>query len=358
MNPPTPPETSSSASRELPMVTVIMPVRNEARDIASSLSAVLAQDYPADRMEVFVADGRSTDGTPDLVRSMAKERPAVRLVDNPGQIVATGLNAGIRAARGTVIARVDGHAAVAPDYVRLFVDALERTGADGVVSRMDAFGDSPAGRAVALATSSPFGVGGAQFHYSTREQWVDTGFLGAWRRDVFERFGLFDEELVRNQDDEFNYRIRKGGGRILLPAGVSVRYRCRSSLAALGRQYFQYGYWKVRVLQKHPWQMRPRQFAPPALVLALLLPLLLGAFVPRALWLAPIALGAYLIANLLACASLAGRARDGALALLPVTFAILHLSYGLGFWVGFARFWNRWDRPGTRPAAKEGMGAA
>jgi GT2 family glycosyltransferase len=223
---------------------------------------------------------------------------------------------------------------------------------------MDAFGDGPVGRAVALATSSAFGVGGARFHYSTREQFVDTGFLGAWRREVFERFGLFDEELVRNQDDEFNYRIRKGGGRILLPVGVSVRYRCRSTLASLGRQYFQYGYWKVRVLQKHPWQMRPRQFAPPALVLTLVLPLVLGAFVHPALWLAPMALAAYLIGNLAACASLAGRARGGTLALLPVTFAVLHLSYGLGFWVGFARFWNRWDRRRARSAAGEVMGAA
>ena len=127
---------------------------------------------------------------------------------------------------------------------------------------MDPVSESAFGRAVSLATSSPFGVGGARFHYSAREEWVDTVYMGAWRREVFERVGRFDEEMVRNQDDELSYRIRERGGRILLDPSIRSRYYPRTTPRTLWRQYFQYGYWKVRVMQKHPLQMQPRQFGP------------------------------------------------------------------------------------------------
>src|SRR5262249_447686 len=158
----------------------------------------------------------SDDGTRDAAEAMRARHPGLTVIDNPGRIVAAGLNAAIRRARGDVIVRVDGHTEIAPDYVRQCVEALERTRADNAGGRMKAVGEGVLGKAVALATSSPFGVGGARFHYSEREEWVDTVYLGAWRREVFERIGLFDEELVRDQDDEFNYRLRAAGGRVLL----------------------------------------------------------------------------------------------------------------------------------------------
>jgi hypothetical protein len=207
---------------------------------------------------------------------------------------------------------------------------------------MDPVSESAFGRAVALATSSPFGVGGARFHYSAREEWVDTVYMGAWRREVFERVGIFDEEMVRNQDDELSYRIREQGGRILLDPSIRSRYYPRTTPRSLWRQYFQYGYWKVRVMQKHPLQMRPRQFAPPLLTAALAG---LGLAAPFAAWaragLALVA-GAYLVANLAASAWSARRADTGSALWLPGAFAILHLSYGAGFLAGLLRFAGRW----------------
>jgi glycosyltransferase involved in cell wall biosynthesis len=280
------------------MVSVIVPIQNEAAFIARSLGAVLAQDYPPDRLEILVVDGMSTDRTPEIVQQVMAERPEIsrRLLRCPDGRVATALNLGIAAAQGEIIDRVDGHTISATDYVRECVAALERTGADSVGGRMDAVSEEWFGQAVALATSCRFGVGGARFHYAEREEWVDTVYLGAWPRAVFAHVGFFDEEQVRNQDDGFSYRLRSRGGRIFLSPRIKSRYYNRSSAGGLWRQYFQYGYWKVRVLQKHPRQMCLRHIAPVSFVLALVLPLLLLPFSA----LAATALGALLAVYFLA----------------------------------------------------------
>jgi succinoglycan biosynthesis protein ExoA len=153
-----------------------------------------------------------------------------------------------------MIVRVDGHTIIAPDYVEKCVQALIKSGAENAGGKMNAVSTTPFGQVVVAATSSPFGVGGARFHYSDQEEWVDTVYLGAWRREVFEKIGLFDEELVRDQDDEFNYRLREYGGKILLSPEIKSEYTVRSTPPALWKQYFQYGFWKVRVLQKHPFR--------------------------------------------------------------------------------------------------------
>ena len=328
----------------LPFVSILMPIRNEADFITRSLGPVLEQNYPADRLEIIVADGMSTDGTREIVKSQQTLHPNLRLIDNPGKIVPTGLNAALAQARGDIIVRVDGHTIIAPDYVRECVAELQRSGADNVGGRMNAVSEGWIGQAVALATSSPFGVGGARFHYSEREEWVDTVYMGAWRGDVFKRIGLFDEELVRNQDDEFNYRLLSQGGRILLSPRIKSRYYNRSTLRSLCRQYFQYGYWKVRVLQKHPRQMQPRQFVPPTFVAVLSSSLLMAPFSIGGKRMFIAVAGSYTIANLAASIITARKADNGSklLPLLPVTFATLHLAYGLGFLIGLGRFCNRW----------------
>jgi glycosyltransferase involved in cell wall biosynthesis len=317
-----------------PFVTVIMPIRNEARFIARSLAAVLEQDYPVDRLEILVADGMSDDGTRDIVRALCARRPGLRLVDNPGQIVASGLNRAIREARGQVVVRVDGHTLIARDYVSECVGALQRSTADNVGGRMEARGDGRFGEAVALATSSPFGVGGARFHYSGREEWVDTVYMGAWRRNLFDRLGLFDEEMVRNQDDEFNYRILDHGGRILLTPRIRSVYTVRGRPLTLWRQYFQYGFWKVRVMRVHPRQIRLRQWVPPSFAAALLVTGVLGLMGGPAAAAFAVVAGAYAVANLAASVRVAGRSEWRHLWLLPPVYAILHLSYGLGFLAG------------------------
>lgn len=327
----------------LPYVSVIMPVRNEAHYIARSLGAVLEQNYPTERMEVIVADGMSTDGTQDIVRSLQAQHPHVRLIDNPAKIVPTGLNRAIRQASGEIILRVDGHCEISRDYVRRCVSHLQSDGIGGVGGPLETVGDTPIARVIAVAMSSRFGVGGSAFRVvSNKTMLTDTIPFPAYTRAILESGGPFDEELVRNQDDEYNYRLRKLGVKLLLAADVRSRYYSRSSLRSLWRQYFQYGYWKVRVLQKHPWQMRPRQFLPPAFVAALLGTGILACFFTLGRVLAVTVVGAYMLADLVASIRALRRENCHELQLLPVVFATLHLSYGLGFLVGLLKFWNHW----------------
>ena len=339
-----------------PFVSVIMPVRNEANYISRSLAAVLAQDYPNERMEILVVDGLSSDGTREFISKSRNKLPAfsIALIDNPEKIVPAGLNAALQFACGEIIVRVDGHTIISPDYIRQCVIALQCSGADNVGGKMNAIGEGRFGESVAIATSSPFGIGGGRFHYSDLEEYVDTVYMGAWPRNVFNRIGLFDEELVRNQDDEFNCRLRSFGGRILLSPKIKSQYVVRSSPHSLWTQYFQYGHWKVRVLQKHPRQMRPRQFVPPAFVASLLLAVFIAIFHPLGRALLVFFGLSYLLADLAAALWAATRRGWRFLPLLPIIFPVLHLSYGLGFLFGLVKFGNRWwDKQGKVPSWSE-----
>ena len=334
--------------------TIVMPVRNEGAFLRRSLAAALNQVYPPGLLEVLVADGMSDDGTRAIVKEMMASHPRLRMIDNPGRTVPVGMNHAIREAQGEVIVRVDGHTIVAPDYVAQCVAALLRSSADCVGGPMRSHGEGRFGVAVAAATSSRFGVGGARFHYSQAEEWVDTVYLGSWRRTTFDRIGLFDEEMVRDQDDELNYRLLDRGGRILLSPGIRSFYTVRGTPASLWRQYFQYGFWKVRVAQKHPRQIRPRQLVPPLLALALLLSAGVAWAYPDAVRLwgsVPLAYGA---ANLAASLTVARGSGWRSLPWLPLAYAILHVSYGFGFLAGLVRFSTRW-RSGSsrRPSTAE-----
>jgi len=337
------------------MVSVIMPVRNEAAFIRRSLGAVLTQDYPADRLEVLVADGGSTDDTRAIVADLADGQPVpVRVIDNPAGTAATGLNLAIGQARGAVVIRVDGHCVVPPHYVSRCVVLLGRHGIDGVGGPVRTIGETPAARAIAAAMSSRFGVGDSAFR-TTRggQRFVDTVPFPAYTREAIERAGPFDEELVRNQDDEYNYRLREMGGRILLAGELESTYYGRSTFTRLWRQYFEYGCYKVRVMQKHPLQMRPRQFVPAMFVLALgagVLLALMGHSLPLLL-----VAGSHL--TFIAIATLLHGGRDRPLLLrLPLAFAVLHFAYGTGFLAGLWRFRRHWltgepEQPrGSRPS--------
>jgi succinoglycan biosynthesis protein ExoA len=216
---------------------------------------------------------------------------------------------------------------------------------------METIGETPMAKAIAIGMSSPFGVGNSAFRTTSGKSiLVDTVPFPAYTRKVIERGGLYDEELVRNQDDEYNYRIRELGGKILLADDVCSTYFSRASLKGLWKQYFEYGFWKVRVLQKHPRQMSPRQFVPPLFVLGLLGSSLLSVL-PALRHLSPILPLLYLFANLSASFYTAAKKGWKHLPYLPLVFAILHLSYGVGFLVGLVNFWNRWgDKVGKTPA--------
>ncbi len=334
-----------------PFVSILIPIRNEGLYIKGCLQAVLEQDYPSDRIEVLVADGMSDDGTFELLQDWAAQSENRYVFQNPGKIVPTGLNILIPNAKGEVLIRVDGHCVIAPDYVSNCVRHLQNDGVDGVGGPMRSIGEDLVSEVTALAMSSKFGVGNSSFRTETGQtKLADTVPFPAYKRAIIEKVGLYDEELIRNQDDEYNYRIRDASGKILLAEDVKSEYYSRGSLKKLWKQYFQYGFWKVRVLQKHPRQMILRQFVPLAFVLALILTLLLSFLVSWG-WLALlILLTAYLMANLAASIITASGQGFKKLLLLPLAFAIVHLSYGLGFLVGLFRFWNRWhDKHGCVP---------
>ncbi len=350
-----------------PLVSVIMPIRNEARFIERSLGSVLAQDYPSERMEVIIVDGMSDDGTREIVQQMINcmttdygrrttdDRlrttdcgrqitgiPTIILLDNPSRIVPTALNIGLKHARGDVIIRVDGHCEIAPDYVRRCVEVLQETGADCVGGLQRAVGEGWIGRTIALTTSSPFGVGSARFHYDERPGWVDTVYLGAYHRKVFDRIGGFDEELVRNQDDEFNFRLIQAGGKIWLDPSIRSVYYSRASLKSLWRQYFQYGFYKVRVIQKRKAIPSWRHLVPATFVLGLAGSILLAMITAQPFWALCVA-GPYALANILA--SLWTARKDWkTLPLLPFAFSTLHLSYGIGFLWGLWHWRDKWRR--------------
>ena len=334
-----------------PFISIVIPIRNESLYIERCLQAVAKQDYPSDRIEVLVADGMSDDGTFELLRDWAAQASNRKIFQNQGKIVPTGLNILIPKAKGNVLIRVDGHCVIASDYVSNCVRHLQIDDVDGVGGPMTTVGEDFISEVIALAMSSKFGVGNSSFRTETGQtKFADTVPFPAYTREIIRKVGLYDEELVRNQDDEYNYRIREAGGKILLADDVCSTYYSRGSLAKLWKQYFQYGYWKVRVLQKHPKQMSLRQFVPLAFVLSLIISLILALLVPWGWILLVAILSIYLLTNLAASFAIAKKRGWQFLVLLPFCFAIIHLSYGSGFISGLFKFWNRWrDKVGRVP---------
>lgn len=339
---------------EFPFISVVIPERNEEGWIAACLDSILEQTYPRERFEVIVVDGESDDGTLGVLATYGEK---IRVLSNPGRIVPTAMNIGIRASQGEIIARVDAHTTLEAGYLAAGVETLRRTRADNVGGPMISTGGGRQGDAIAAAMASPFGIG-AQFHFATDEREVDTVYMGMYPRAVFERIGLFDEELVRNQDDELNYRLRKAGGRVFLTPRMRSRYQNRQSIRALARQFFQYGEWKVRVLQKHPMQMSWRHFVPPALVLALVVFGLLSPWLTAASLLLALVIGLYL-SGLVAATASAAAGRDPETALLvAAAFATMHLSWGAGFLAGISRFGKRWFAEESGPPRLEPAGSS
>ena len=325
-----------------PRVTVIMPIRNEAGFIRRSLGSILSQDYIDGPIQILIVDGRSDDGTRELVKSLIREMDEesssvrVMLLDNTAGTVPKALNIGIEHADGDIIVRVDGHCEIQPDHIRRCIEVLEKTDADNVGGIQQAYGDRYLGRVIARATSSPFGVGSARFHYSRKGGWADTVYLGAYRREVFQRFGNFDEEMIRNQDDEFNFRLTQRGGRIWLDPSIQTTYYVRPSLPRLWKQYFQYGLFKVRVIQKRGGAASFRHLVPFAFVIALLTTLTLGFLIGRQELALAVSLP-YAAVNL-GVSFYTARRDLSLLPLLPLTFLTLHFSYGLGFAAGLWRW--------------------
>jgi glycosyltransferase involved in cell wall biosynthesis len=277
-----------------------------------------------------VADGHSDDGTAQALQQLAAADGRFRLIDNPGRIVSAGLNRALEGSQGEVIVRMDVHTVYADDYIAQCLRALAETGADNVGGPWRAEGETPMQRAIAAAFQSRWLAGGARSRQLDYNGWVDTVYLGCWPRGTFERYGGFDETLVRNQDDEHNLRIVKGGGRVWQSSVIRSSYRPRGAAGALFRQYLQYGYWKPFVMRKHGQPAALRHLVPALFVLALVVALFgaVAGVLPHVVWMGLAAV--YGVAVLGAAMLIAMQAGGALWWRLPLVIGAYHFGYGIG----------------------------
>lgn len=310
-------------------VSIVIPVYNEAAAIGECLERVLSQTVSAS--QVIVADGGSTDDTVEIVRMFAASHDALILIPNEARIQAAGLNEALKRATGDVLVRVDARSFLAPDYVARCLAALDEHGADVAGGRMVARpAPGLAARAIALANGARWGAGPAQFHHSSRSDFVDTVYLGAFRRERVEEAGGWSVDVGVNEDAELNHRIRARGGRIWYDAGIAVSYEPRHTFSALSRQYFRYGRSRAATVRRHHGSLRLRQAVPAVLPGTLLFAVLgQGTAAHVARW----ALVAHL-AVVVGCAFARREERPAVRALGAAAAATMHWSWAIGFWKG------------------------
>jgi succinoglycan biosynthesis protein ExoA len=310
------------------LVTVMIPARDEERFIGRCLDAVRKQDYP--NLQIVVVDGGSVDATLQVVRDQMAADDRIELVYNPQHSIPMSLNLGLAAARGRWLVRMDAHSTVDESYVRTAVDRLDQGLWGGVGGRKDGVGETAAGRAIAAALGSRFGVGNSMYHHGVTAQEVDHIPFGAYPVELVRELGGWNEQLPVNEDYEFDYRVRQAGNKLLFDPALKIWWRSRQSISDLFRQYHRYGRGKVDVTLLHPDSMRPRHFLPPALVAYLAGTALISWRHPRRLLLlsAP-----YLLGLAVASARTARTLETPAeRAYVPLAFSAMHVGWGLGFW--------------------------
>lgn len=325
------------------MISIIIPIRNEAQSIEKIIQSILSQTIDKD-FEIIVADGNSSDGTREIIKNLQINNPNIILFDNPEKIVSTGFNRALTASKGNIIIRVDGHCEIAPNYLQKCLECLEKINADCVGGATEHVAPGLVGKSITIAQSSFFGVGGVSFRKNIgKGQYVDTLAFGAYRREVFDQIGGYDEELVRNQDDEFNFRLIQNGRKIWLDPSIKSKYYPRNSFIKLFKQYFQYGFYKIRVIQKRRGIASYRHVVPGLFVLTLLFGLSIFLFTGNNIPILSLCLP-YLSFNLFATILVLIKTPFNIISvmMLPITFFILHISYGLGFLMGFIYFLHKW----------------
>ena len=322
-------------------VTIAMPSFNEEHYIEACIASVQAQDYPAELIEILVADGRSTDRTREILARLSEADPRIRMIDNPARLQAAGLGLLVKEATGDIIVRMDVHAEYAPDYVRRCVEVLERTGADNVGGAQRAKAKTAFQRALCAALESPLGVGGAKYRSSEAEGFVDTVFLGAFRRRVFESIGLWDPGAITNEDAELNQRILDAGGQVYLSKDIVVHYFPRDSIQTLAKQYFRYGRGRARTLLKLGRFPTLRPLLPFFMVSGAATLILLPPLWP----LVPAAVATYALATGAEAVRVGRKLGAGALPTVWSIFPVLHASHGAGFAAGLWQYLRNPDWP-------------
>ncbi len=325
------------------IVSVIIPVRNEADTIESTLDNITNQDYPAENFEIIVADGVSDDGTTQLIREYSKRNTKVKLVLNRARIVPTGLNLALSIAKGDVIVRMDAHSFYPHNYISTLVDALYRYDVSNVGCTIKTIpgADTSIGVSIAIALSSMFGVGNSLFRTGvTKPTYVDTVPFGCFKKEVFETIGLFDEELVRNQDDEFNARMIKRGYKILLLPDIECSYQARATLKDLTRMLYQYGLFKPLVNKKIGAVATIRQLIPLLFVFYIFFGALMSLLSPLVTAVFLLGLLFYLVVDVIFAIKQSVAKKD--IFLIPyllITYPAMHISYGLGYIAGLWRLY-------------------
>lgn len=320
-------------------VSIVIPCRNEENYIEQCIKSFLVQSYPQELIEIIVADGMSTDNTRKIIDEIKKENKNVILLDNLNFSAPAGMNLGIKKSKSDIIIIFGAHAYADKDFVKENVLALEGENIGCTGGIITTINDSIMGEAIAEAMSCPFGVGNALFRYSEKEAFVDTVGFGAYDRKFIIDIGLFDEELVRNQDDELNFRVQKAGKKILLNPKIKATYFSRGDLKKLWRQYYQYGFWKVRVIQKHKKPASIRHLIPLMFVLFLLCGGILSIFSKFIFVGYLLTILLYLLLDLTFAIKICRKKSIKHLPYLFITFPILHISYGVGFIMGLLNFY-------------------
>jgi succinoglycan biosynthesis protein ExoA len=323
------------------LVTVLVPARDEERSIGAALDSVVSQTYP--HLQVVVVDDGSSDRTAEIVRARSALDPRIELVTARRTGIPAALNDGLAAARGTWLVRVDAHATVGPTYVAQLVAHLRTGEWGGVGGRKDGHGETPAGRAIAVAMGSRFGVGNSKYHYATESEVVDHLPFGAYAVDVVRRLGGWDERLVANEDYDLDFRLRERGERLLLDPAIVIDWQCRQSVPDLWRQYLRYGRGKADVAVLHPDSLQARHVVAPALVAWMAVATAVAFRRPRA----AVAMVAPYVVSVAAASAVTSRRLEqrGDAVHLPAAFAAMHVAWGLGFWRGLAAHARRRGRP-------------
>lgn len=314
------------------MLSVICPIYNEEKYIAKCIDSILAQDYPKDDLEVIFVDGMSSDRTREIVAEYSAKYPFIRLIDNPDRIVPPAMNIGIKASVGDIIVRLDAHAVFPQNYLPELVKNLHELDADNVggVCRTLPINDTPVCRSIAYVLSSSFGMGNSHFRIGADSIIeVDTVPFGCFKRELFERIGYFDEELTRNQDDEFNGRIIKNGGKIFLLPDLVIDYFARDTVAKVYKMFYQYGLFKPLVNKKLGQPATIRQFFPLLFVLGLILGPLTFLISSAFIWLY---LGVLLVYLTLAAVFSSKESRSLKEVLIKIwVYFVVHFAYGWGY---------------------------
>ncbi|HKO62552.1 MAG TPA: glycosyltransferase family 2 protein [Pyrinomonadaceae bacterium] len=328
--------------RTLPTVSVIVPCYNEERFIGQTLGNLIAQ-YPSHIYEIIVVDGMSEDSTRDVVESFQKLHPdvVIRLVLNPDRSIPKSLNLGIEQATGEMIARMDAHAVPSRGYIRRCVEVLSTGNVEvvGMPCLVQAGANTTTARAIALAVSHPFGIGDARYRLGAgknQQEAVDTVAFACFRRTLWERLGGYDENLLTNEDYDFNYRVRLQGDRVILDRTEHCNYFARESLSKLSAQYRRYGKWKARMIKLHPRSVRVRHLVAPIFVASIILLAALGLWRSEGWLILAAELVLYFSLASLFAAHAVRRANETAsvLFILPAVFLVTHLSWGSSFLLG------------------------